>query len=385
MRQYNREEASFIQERAAERIAEVLDALGVDYVERSSYLQGACPVHGGDNPRAWYWATNTYHWRCATKHCEKEAETGPSSSVFGLVRGVMSRKDGKPWSYQMAVDFVARALHLGDTKLDPGTEEDGALDRAIKEYRKRQKDKPAGTGTPLATMLPLLKPDALYFPSRGITPETITRYHISVCDDPQRPFFHRAFFPILDVTGRYVQGWSGRSMWPQCSKCKHHHDPAWGQCPPREDFGKYAKWRHSASFHAERCLYNIWYARPHIGRSTVAILVEGPGDVWAFEQAGIRNSVAMFGLSLSQHQRQMLQSAGAMTLLLAIDNDEASMKAKTKLMEELNWFFRVYDVTPQAKDFGAMQPEEINGQIGPLLAKVSKAAMLKDEKEGEAT
>lgn len=384
MRSYNREEASFIQDRAAERIAEVLDALGIDYTERASYLQAACPVHGGDNPRGWYWAINTLHWRCATNHCEKNDSTGPSSSIFGLVRGVMARKDGKPWSYQMAVDFVARVLHLNGTKLDPGTEEDIAIDRQIKEARKAQKNKPSGNGTPLATMLPMLKPDTVYYPSRGITKDTIARYHISVCDDPQKPFFHRAFFPILDMTGRYIQGWSARSMWPQCPKCKHYHDPAWAKCPTKEQFGFFAKWRHSASFHAERCLYNIWYARTHIAQTSIAILVEGPGDVWAFEQAGIKNAVAMFGLSLSSHQRNMLQSVGATTLILATDNDKAAMGARKKQIEELNWYFRVYDVVPDSKDFGAMEPEEINGQIGPLLEKVSKAELFKDDLTGEA-
>jgi hypothetical protein len=75
----------------------------------------------------------------------------------------------------------------------------------------------------------------------------------------------------------------------------------------------------------------------------------------------------------------MLQQAGAKTILLAIDNDKSAAQASEKLVEELNWFFRVFVVTPDAKDFGEMQPDQINGQIGPLLEKVSGTAAFKDE------
>jgi 5S rRNA maturation endonuclease (ribonuclease M5) len=293
----------------------------------------------------------------------------------------MQRQQGRTWTFQMAVDFVAKALHLANTKLDLDTEEDIEIDRQIRACRKRRNDKDQGKGMPLASVLPYLRPDTVYYPARGITAETIVRYHISVCDDPNKPFYQRAFFPVLDVSGRYVQGWSARSIWPQCPRCRHHHDPCWNQCPPREEYGRFAKWRHSAHFHAERCLYNLWYSRPHIMRTGCAILCEGPGDVWAYEQAGIRNSVAMLGLSLGATQRQMLQAAEALTLIVTVDNDKSALEARAKLAEELNWYFRVFLVTPEKKDIGEMLPDEIRQQMGTLLEQASRREILREHSE----
>ena len=67
MNLYTPDQVEFVQERAAERIGEILDALGVDYIERRDYLQGPCPVHEGDNQRAWFWAFRTQHWECRTR------------------------------------------------------------------------------------------------------------------------------------------------------------------------------------------------------------------------------------------------------------------------------------------------------------------------------
>lgn len=377
---FNSAQLDFIQERAHERITEVLDALGIDYTERRDYIQAACPVHGGDNPRAWYWALSSTHWRCATKHCEKSDITGPSTSVFGLVRGVMSRKTGQPWSFNQAVTFVAGILNVQGVKIAPRTAEELEIDKAIKAYRKRRSQAAANApGILLADIVPRLAPDTEYYPTRGVSPEIIARYHISWCDDPDRPFHHRAFFPVLDETGRYVVGWSARSAWPKCPQCKLYHDPVRDYCPTKKEAGFFQKWRHSAGFRSERHLYNIWYAKPFIAKTQVAVVVEGPGDVWAYETAGVRNSVAMLGLNFSDIQRQALQRAGALTLVFTVDNDASGEEAKERLTKELQWYFRLIFVTPDSHDIDTLGSEGIEATIKPILEHFSKAGALRDE------
>lgn len=379
MKRFNSTSIAFIQDRACERIVEIFDALGIDYIERHDYLQAACPVHDGDNQRGMFWAIRSNHWQCKTRGCHSNAVTGPSTSVFGLVRGTMTSKTNRAWGFQEAVNFVAQALGIEKCNLDDATAQDIEIAKIIKKHRKKQLPA-AENRTPLATMIQYLKADQVYYPNRGISLEIIAKYHISFCNTQGKPMYKRAFFPILDATGRYIAGWSGRSIYDKCEKCRMHHHPERSECPDDKYRGVYTKWKHSTNFHAEACLYNVWYAKPFISKTGTVIVCEGPGDVWAYEAAGIKNSVALLGLSMSRQQRLMLQNAGALTIICTFDNDDAGQNAMHKLEEELTHYFRVFCVTPDtAKDIGDMFSDDITKKIGPILEQASRAEMLSDD------
>lgn len=378
MKQYSPQEIDIIQTRAGDRVTEIFNALGMEYVQRNDYYQGPCPVHGGDNSRAWYWIQNVKSWRCSTKHCEGLTATGRSSSIFGLVRGVLARRDNKPCSFVKAVNFVAYVLGIKHIAENEKTAEDIAIDQAIAEHRKHKK-KELACKSCLADFVPMLVPDTAYYPNRGVSAEIIHRYYISSCDTRGRQFYKRVFFPILDITGQYVAGWSARSIYEECPKCFLHHHPERTTCPDKEHSHIYAKWKHSKDFRAELCLYNSWNARSFVSKTGVAILVEGPGDVWSYEMAGIHNSVAMLGLNISKQQRQMLQKMGALTLIITIDNDEKGLEAKQRLTEQLSQYFRLYFVFPNgAKDLGDMDADMINEQIRPVLEEACRIRLGKD-------
>ncbi len=370
MRHYRTQDVSFIQDRACERIVEIFDALGLDYIERHDYLQAACPVHEGDNQRGMFWAIKSNHWQCKTRGCHCDPVTGPSSSVFGLVRGTMSRRTEKEWSFQKAVNFVAQALGLEKCNNDEMTAQDLEIAKAIKQHRKK-KPTIQCRGIPLTDVVSYLKPDQVYYPNRGVSPDIIAKYHISFCNTEGRQMYKRAFFPIMDVTGRHVVGWSGRSIYDKCLKCGMHHHPKRSSCPDPKYGGVYTKWRHSKNLRCELCLYNIWYAKPFISKTGTVILCESPNDVWAYEAIGIRNSVALLGLNLSRQQRLLLQNAGALTIICTFDNDEAGMKAAQRLEKDLIHYFRVFCITPDnINDIGDMLPSEIKDMINPILSKV---------------
>jgi len=378
MRQFSTQDISFIQDRACERVVEIFDALGLEYIERHDYLQAACPVHGGDNQRAMFWAIRSNHWQCKTRGCHRDPITGPSTSIFGLVRGAMTRTTEKRWNFQQAVNFVAQVLGLEQYHVDASTAQDIEIAKIVKQHRKKQVAM-QGCGIPLATMVSHLKPDQVYYPNRGISPEIIARYHISFCNTENKPMYKRAFFPILDVTGRYIMGWSGRSIYDKCPHCKMHHHPERSTCPDSRYSGIYTKWKHSKDFHGELCLYNIWYAKHFISKTGTVILCEGPGDVWAYEAAGIRNSVAVLGLNISRQQRLMLQNAGALTVVCTFDNDDAGREAMIRLEKQLTHYFRVFCVTPTTVgDVGDMLTSDIAEKIEPILQQASRAEMLSD-------
>jgi len=377
----NEANIDYIQSRACERITEVLDALGIEYTERHDYLQMACPVHGGDNPRGMFWAIGSDHWECKTRMCHKDPITGPSNSVFGLVRGTMSRITQQKWNFYSAVNFVIQALNLNLQQNSSITQQDIEISKLLKRYR-RYKQQPKIEGILLSNMIPILSPDTVYYPNRGISSDIIAKYHISYCGTKGKPFYNRAFFPILDETGRYIVGWSGRSIYEKCNNCKMHHDPSMTNCPDIKYRGLYVKWKHSSNFKADACLYNYWYAKPFIGKTGVAILCEGPGDVWAYEAANIRNSVALLGLNISKKQRLMLQNAGALTVICTFDNDNAGRQALKGLNDSLKHHFRVFCVTPDtAEDIGAMVPSDIAAEIGPILQQTSRTKILEQTNE----
>jgi 5S rRNA maturation endonuclease (ribonuclease M5) len=368
-----------IQQTANDRVAEIFDALNLDYNERPNYLQCKCPIHDGDNPRSLYWTIPTPHWRCVTRHCERDTITGPSSSIFGLVRGTLSNRLKKPCTFLQAVDFVIKVLGLKYDSKHSVNDESLIIDRTIREYRRKIKVQKPTNAILLCDVLSTLTPDDLYYPNRGIPPDIIKKYHISICRNAQKPFFNRAFFPVLDETGKYVIGWSARSIFDKCEKCNLYHSDTTQKCPDQKYQTLYAKWRHSKDFKTESILYNYWSAKYFIKSGGVAIICEGPGDVWTLETAEIKNSVAMFGLNLSKQQRLLLQRAGALTLVFILDNDDAGKRAIDKLNNELQWFFKLVFIAPNnVNDIGDMLLGEINEQIIPIIQQVSKKKILGD-------
>lgn len=375
MQRFGANQVEFIQARACERVTEIFDAMGVEFTERHDYIQSACPIHDGDNDRGLFWALQSNHFECKTRGCHRDPSTGPSNSIFGLVRGTMSRKTGKVWGFHQAVNFVAQALGLEQFGTNKTTAQDIEISKAIKLHRRKSVVKRAD-GVLLSTVVSKLQADQVYYPNRGVSPEIIAKYHISFCNIRGKQMYKRAFFPILDVTGRYVVGWSGRSIYNECNDCGLRHHPDRVVCPDPEYRSLYTKWKHSKGLRGELCLYNSWYAKPFIGKTGTAIVCEGPGDVWAYEAAGIRNSVALLGLSISKQQRLILQNAGALTLICTFDNDEAGKTAMDRIKEDLQHYFRIFCVTPDtANDVGDMSVNDIARKIGPVLQKTSRAGI----------
>jgi DNA primase len=377
IKQFNDSEISYIQDRACERIAEVLDALGIEYVEKSDYFQGRCPCHNGDNDRSWWWATRTNHWNCATKGCEKSSISGNSSSIFGLIRGAMSNKLNKQFSFLESVSFAATILNLSNLKLDEETSENIEIFKIIKQYKKKKKIEKNGFKL-LSEVLPFLRKDTKYYPSRGVSQDIINKYYISSCKNKNKFFFERSFFPILDSSGKYVAGWSGRSIYGQCTLCKLYHNENI-KCPSKDKALFHSKWLHSKNFKKELYLYNYWFAKYNISKTGTAIICESPGNVWAMEMAEIKNSIAIMGSSMSKEQRLLLQKAGALTLILAMDNDETGREATKKLSEELNYYFRIIPINLEnVNDIAELNKNDIQNKIGQILKDNNKEFLLKD-------
>lgn len=339
----------FVQDRACERVQEIFDAFDLSYFESIDYFHMKCPVHNGDNERGMFWAKNTNHWQCITRGCQKDQITGRSNSIFGLIRGIMAAR-GTPISFRCAVDWTSDLLCLR-----------GTCDRTEqKRITAKKEDRPeiAKRFIELKDVVGYLNRDCTYFPSRGISQDILARYHVSICNTPNKSMYQRAFFPVLDVSGRKILGWSGRSIFDKCEKCGMYHSTK-VDCTNVTLTSRFAKWKHTKGFRKGQSLYNIWFAKSHINKSRTAIICEGAVDVWRLEMSGFRNSVGIMGTSISKEQRLLLQQAGALTLILALDNDEAGRKGTATIVDQLSSYFRIFVADIPKKDIGEMNVAEI--------------------------
>jgi 5S rRNA maturation endonuclease (ribonuclease M5) len=180
---------------------------------------------------------------------------------------------------------------------------------------------------------------------------------------------NRVVVPIYDNDYKYMVGCSGRSIFEKCSECSCYHEPT-KPCPDKDNRWFFPKWKHSTDLKSQNYLYNFWFAKDHIYETGIAIIVESPGNVWRLEENGIHNSVAIFGSSLSDRQKILLDSSGAMTLILLTDSDEAGQKAADQIKKKCQNTYRIFIPKISKNDVGDMTPKEINDEIKEYIQRI---------------
>jgi 5S rRNA maturation endonuclease (ribonuclease M5) len=359
-----------------DNIEDLFDALGIsNYKLSQKMITCSCPIHEGNNNSA----LNLYHvgdryrgnWKCRTHSCEEIFK----SSIIGFIRGVLSKdkynwqKEGdKTCSFDEAVNFALDFLR-----------------KDISQYKISKKDKNKTDFTNVINCIKNVNPTTSvitrntatktlqypcnYFIDRGFNTDILKRYDVGLCFNPKKPMYNRAVVPIYDESHQFLVGCSGRSIFEKCQKCGCYHDHS-SDCPSENESWKYSKWKHSADFKSQDNLYNFWFAKEHIKRQKYAIIVESPGNVWKLEEAGIHNSVAVFGSSLSDNQKRILDVSGAMSLVLIMDNDEAGKKATEQIIKKCQRTYNVYALSITHEDVGSMSKNEIILNIIPQLEKL---------------
>lgn len=326
----------------AERLDEVVEALGLEAYPCGDGYQGPCPVHGGDNKTAMRIYRNLESdympgvWKCWTHGCE-----GRRQSLVGLAEGVL-RGDATPF-----------CLKLLGTTLD-------ALAPAVSQVRARNYERflpaepPAGSHR-REDFLPRLSVPSRYFAARGVSEEVLSLFDVGDCLRPGLPFFGRAVAPVYSEPGLAL-GFTARSHHAKCAACTLHHPP--GPCPS-EHHERHAKWRHSPGLPTSRCLYGLWLARDAIRAKSRVVLVEGPVDVWAAHAAGVPETVALFGASLSDGQQVLLEASGAFEVIIATNSDPAGRRAAEDALCKLKRLFKARAVDLPRKDLAEMTPEQV--------------------------
>jgi 5S rRNA maturation endonuclease (ribonuclease M5) len=359
-----------------DNIESLLDNLGLEYKTNHKMICMSCPIHGGDNPSA----LNLYHegeiyrgnWKCRTHGCEKTFK----GSILGFIRGVLSNqkhnwsKNGDDTvSFKDAVEFAMNFIKkdFSKIKISRSDRDKKTFTSIVNNISKKQEtDINRITRGKILTTLNI---PAQYYIDRNYSKEVLTKYDVGLCSNPEREMNNRVVVPIYDNDYEYMVGCSGRSIYEKCSMCKCYHDSL-ETCPDEKDRWKFPKWKHNKDFKSQNYLYNFWFAKEHILKSGIAIIVESPGNVWRLEENNIHNSVAIFGSSLSDRQKILLDSSGAMNLVILTDNDEAGRNAAQQIKNKCQNTYRIFIPTISKPDVGEMTSEEINNEIKQYMEKL---------------
>lgn len=160
-------------------------------------------------------------------------------------------------------------------------------------------------------------------------------------------------------------GVTARSIFEKCPKCNLHHVS--GLCPEKEKTFLYSKWRNSDNFKRESYLYNFWFAKDVISREGVAVIVEGPGEVWRLSEAGIDCGLGLFGSNMTDRQQVILEKSGAMTVIVLMNSDEAGQLGAEKIRESLQRSYRLVFPKIPSNDLGELSPAKVREIIQPLI------------------
>ncbi len=349
------------------KIEVLQDELKIKLWRTNKLYYSNCHVHGGNNESALNIYPNGHtlpgYWRCNTHKCEHFFK----KTMIGFIRGVLSHQK-YDWTsprskfvfpYDKTIDYCCDLVgqKLQDIKITEDDIEKGNFYRQVSILNKDVvlPDKNKVTRNTLRKRLSF---PAKYFIDRGWSAKILDKYDVGICKTPKKPMFNRAVVPVFDEDGKYIVGCTGRSLCDKCNRCELYH-PDYIRCEDIKYKNSFPKWKNS-DFDKELYLYNLWFAKEHIEKTKQIILVEGPGDVWKLEMAGIHNSVAMLGVSLSETQQIIIERTPATKIVVLPDNDEAGKICSEDIYERLKNLYELkFPEIGTYKDLGEMPIEEI--------------------------
>ena len=159
---------------------------------------------------------------------------------------------------------------------------------------------------------------------------------------PEGRMKNRYVFPILN-SKEVLLGFTGRYLY---------------------DNEKVPKWKHLGD--KSQWIYPFQINYETIKKQKEVILIESVGDMLALWEAGIENSMVIFGLDVSVPQLNALIRLDPNKIIISLNNDEknnsAGNVAAKKLERKLLKYFDVSQVLvklPDKNDFGEMSVQQI--------------------------
>ena len=313
-----------------------IDYFDLDLRETNKGFTGTCPIHeGADNFGAFILYKNSGLWFCNTHGCHNHSPKGP----LGLIECLLANS-GKDVDVFLAEFFTKR----------PPKPPTRNVSRATTTKKDTLKLEPAA-------FLKEIECPATYYLNRGFDAEILSRYYVGFYPKKYRQLSNRVLVPIFDDVGRYIVGCTGRSLYDKCLVCGGFH-PAGTCIDKKTEPWNFQKWMNNEGFARSNHLYNYWFAASRAVRQKQVILVEGPSEVWKLEEAGITNSMAIFGSSMNNQQAELIRKLDIPNVLTLMDSDGGGQEAELSVNNQLRGL-RIKNCSPPKKDLGEMDKKEI--------------------------
>jgi 5S rRNA maturation endonuclease (ribonuclease M5) len=350
--------------KAIEQIDAIYRYFNIEYLEFPQMMRSKCHIHGGDNKTAFnlYHKGDVIHYKCRTHHCEEYF----GKSFVSMIRGLLSHNlyhweqpGNKTATFLETIKFLEQILGLStsDLKDQIETNDKDSFSNLMLQFD--QETECATSGLSRIDIRKTLSIPSQYFLKRGFSASILDTYDVGDCNDTNHDMKYRATVPIYDENYYYV-GCTGRSFYEKCDSCGYYHHPK-SQCL------NITKWKHSLGLKRNICLYNLNRAKRHIVKTHTVVLVESPGNVWRLEEAGIHNSVAIFGTAIQENQRFLLDMSGVMAVIVLMDNDEAGRKATERIRKKFNKLYGLYFPIIKKPDIANMSVQEIQDSLKPFI------------------
>ncbi len=269
-------------------------------------LSGPCPVHRGDNPRAFVVSRSKNLWRCFTG-CDAGGD------VVELVRGL------DRCSYRQVAHYLsslARDPHPTPLPIEPIT-------------------RPTKPFVPFRRRLPL-DSGVDFLSHKAIRPHTARRFEAGLYRGPG--FLNQAIGVRLHDLRARPLGYAARRLDPQTTRDR-------------------GKWNFPPRLPKDQLLYNFHRAR----NAHSLVIVECPWGVMRLDQIGIP-AVALLGTHLSAVQQQLLLPTPH--LIVMMDGDPAGRSATSRLRQQM-----LTHPNPSVASIpDGLDPDELtDGQLAAIL------------------
>ncbi len=182
-------------------------------------------------------------------------------------------------------------------------------------------------------------PDYKYWNQRGIRSDTLKFFESGIMTAGKLK--DRYVFPVFDKMERLI-GAAGRDL-------NDSNSIKW------KLLGEKSFW-----------VYPFKYNNQYIKQEKSVFLLESIGDMLSLWEAGIKNTLVLFGLTASSKMKQILISLNLENVYISLNNDKdqtgAGNKAANNIKKDLLNYFDEHQLhiqLPPANDFGCMETSEI--------------------------
>lgn len=302
--------------------------MGVEFKQQHNLFTFACPIHGGDNSTgACIYSHDKPNWKCWTHECHNKH----GSSLYSFVRAYLNR-NGKNVSKNEVIEF----LNSGNINIESCVIDSYATNfiNTINIFNPQPEPE-----TPVRYK-PKLTVPSRYFLNRGFSANVLRKYYVGDCNDEKCPLDKRAVVPVYNKDNE-LRGYTARTL-----------------------IDDRQKWKNSWGFVKTNHLYNLNFAKKVITQSRRAIIVEGPANSWRFYEAGVYNSVGIFGAHMSEYQMLLLEQLGVDDLIIMTDMDDAGRKAAQSIIDRAG---KTFNIT--VPEYDTLDPAEMQATKLKLFMK----------------